>query len=30
MFFLQKNGPINIDGHIYKITDLDNTYFNTN
>ena len=27
MFFSTKNGPINFDGHVYKITDLDNTYF---
>ena len=23
-----QNGPNNVDGHVYKITDLDKTYFN--
>ena len=26
-FFSTKNGPINVDGHVYKITDLEKTYF---
>ena len=25
--FSTKNGPINVDGHVYKISDLDKTYF---
>ena len=25
--FSTKIGPIKVDGHVYKITDLDNTYF---
>ena len=26
--FSTKNRPINVDGYVYKIADLDNTYFN--
>ena len=29
IFFSTKNGPINIDGHVCKIIDLDKTYFST-
>ena len=28
MLFLQKNGPINVDCHVYKILKLNKTYFN--
>ena len=27
LIFSTKIGPINVDGHVYKITDSDNTYF---
>ena len=27
--FSTKNGPINVDGDVYKITDLDKIYFST-
>ena len=26
-FFVQKNGPINVESHTYKMTNLDGTYF---